>query len=171
MSADIVNESVLWCGCLLAGFIITAVYDLLRIARCVIKHKYFLIAAEDLLFWIFVTVFLFLFLYYMNNGVLRWFAVFGLFLGMVIYKKIIGDKLVNFMSTIIRRILYLVAGVVRPPLKVVITAFRGCLRRVKGRLSEGKKKLTGNIKRFKIILCKHKNTKMRKYHESEHTSE
>ena len=62
-------------------------------------------------------------LYHMNNGTLRWFAIFGLLVGMLFYKKIFGDFLVIFMSTILGRILHLVVGVAAPPLKLVKSAF------------------------------------------------
>nr|MBQ8253536.1 spore cortex biosynthesis protein YabQ [Lachnospiraceae bacterium] len=170
MSADVVNESILWVSCFFVGILITAVYDALRVVRRVVRHKYFFVALEDILFWVFVSVALFLLLYHMNHGSLRWFAVFGLFIGMFFYKKIIGDKLVIFMSTILGRILYVVVGFIKPPLMLVKSAFSRGARVVKTGFFQIKKKLTGDIKGFKIILCKHKNEKQRDTHESEHSS-
>ena len=95
MSLEIMNESIFWIYCLLTGIAITIVYDGLRVVRRVIKHPYMVIALEDCLFWVFVSILLFLLLYHMNNGTLRWFAVFGLFAGMLLYKKIFGDFLVK----------------------------------------------------------------------------
>ncbi|MBQ8527403.1 MAG: spore cortex biosynthesis protein YabQ [Lachnospiraceae bacterium] len=166
MSAEIVNESVFWLYCFLTGMAITMVYDLLRILRRVVKHPYGLVAVEDIAFWIFVSVALFLLLYHMNNGTLRWFAVFGLFAGMFFYKKIFGDFFVGFMSTIIKRILHLVVLVLSPPLKLVKSAFYKGLNGFKRWWRRSKNKLTGNIKRVKITLCKHKNVKKRDSNES-----
>jgi len=170
MSVEIVNESVFWLYCVMTGIAITIVYDVLRILRNVVKHPYFLVAIEDIVFWIFVSVVLFLLLYYLNNGTLRWFAVFGLFFGMVFYKKFFGEILVNFMSTILNRILYLVVRALDVPLRLVKTAFFGIFRRLKTGWREVKKKLTGNIKGFKIVLCKRKNKKKRDTHETENAS-
>ncbi|MBE5882556.1 MAG: hypothetical protein E7289_09705 [Lachnospiraceae bacterium] len=170
MSAEVVNESVFWLCCFLTGIGITIVYDLLRIFRRVIKHPYPVIAFEDIVFWIFVSVVLFLLLYHMNNGSLRWFAVFGLFVGMFFYKKIFGDSLVIFMSTIIGRVLHLVVWMASPPLKLVKRAFFKGLSVLKRTFDGIKNKLTGNIKRVKIILCKHKNRKKRDSNESGNTS-
>ncbi len=170
MSADVINESIFWLYCFLTGIAITMVYDLLRIARRVIKHPYFFVALEDILFWIFVSVALFLLLYHMNNGSLRWFAVFGLFVGMLLYKKILGDSLVIFMSTIINRILYIVVSVMTPPLRLVKMAFFKGFRAIRKNVLAIKKKLTGNIKKVKIVLCKHKNKRKRDSDESEITS-
>ncbi len=170
MSAEVINESILWASCFLTGILITMVYDVLRVIRKVIKHKYFFVALEDILFWIYAAVTLFRLLYHMNHGALRWFAVFGLFVGMLIYKKIFGDKLVIFMSTILGRILYLVVRIISPPLKLVKTAFLRAFKGFKSGFSRLKKKLTGDIKGVKIILCKHKKQKKREPHESEHSS-
>lgn len=114
MSLEIMNESIFWIYCFLTGIAITVVYDFLRIVRGVIRHPYAMIALEDIVFWMFVSVVLFLLLYHMNNGTLRWFAVFGLFVGMLFYKKIFGDYLVIFMSTILGRILHIVVKVLVP---------------------------------------------------------
>ena len=98
MSAEIINESVFWLYCFSTGVAITIVYDVLRILRNVLKHPNALIALEDICFWAFVSVVLFLLLYHLNNGTVRWFAVFGLFAGMVFYKKIFGDLLVKTLQ-------------------------------------------------------------------------
>ena len=166
MSATIVSESIFWWYCFLTGIAITVVYDLLRIFRRVIPHAYIFVAFEDIAFWMFVSVVLFLLLYHMNNGTLRWFAVFGLFVGMAFYKKIFGDFLVNFMSTILGRILHVVVDVVSPLLKLVKTAFFKGFQRFRHMFLEGKNKLTGNIKGVRIVLCKHKNKKKRDLNES-----
>ena len=170
MSAEIVNESVFWFYCFVTGVMITCVYDVFRVARRVIRHSYLFVALEDILFWIFVSVALFLLLYHMNNGTLRWFAVLGLFAGMYFYKKIFGDKLVIFMSTILGRILHLVVRVVMPPLKLVKATFSKGFQLLKGAAVRSKNKLTGNIKEVKIVLCKHKNKKKRDIYESDEAS-
>ncbi len=165
MSPEIINESIFWLYCFVTGIAITMIYDLLRILRNLIRHPYIAVAFEDIVFWIIVSVILFLLLYYLNNGTVRWFAVFGLFLGMLFYKKIFGDFLVNFMSTILGRILDIVVRALSVPLKVVKTAFFKGFRMLKSCVRRSKKKLTGNIKGFKIVLCKRKNRRERDTHE------
>ena len=170
MSAEVVNESIFWLYCFLTGIMITVVYDLLRMIRRVVAHPYGLVALEDVLFWIFVSVVLFLLLYHMNNGTLRWFAAFGLFAGMFFYKKIFGDFLVIFMSTAIEHILHLVVGLVSPPLKLVKRLFFKVFRAVRRGFAGVKNKLTGNIKKVNIVLCKHNKRKKRDSNESGETS-
>ncbi len=170
MSADVINESVFWLSCFLTGIGITMVYDVLLIMRRVINHNNFFVAIEDVVFWMFVSVVLFLLLYHMNNGTVRWFAVFGLLVGMLFYKKIIGDSLVIFMSTLIRRILHIVVVVCNPPLMLVKHAILKCSGAMRSLLGGVKKRLTGNIKKSKIILCKRKKCEKRNQDESAHVS-
>lgn len=93
----------------------------------------------------------------MNAGTLRWFAVFGLATGMFLYKKIFRDFLVNFMSTVIRRILDIVVRILSIPLNFVKRPVLKGLRAIRSGRNRLKKKLTANIKEGKITLCKHKN--------------
>lgn len=166
MSADVVNESLFWLSCFVTGILITMLYDVLRILRRVIPHGGFLTSLEDSLFWVFVTILLFLLLYHMNNGTLRWFAVFGLFAGMWIYKKIFGNHIVDFMSTIISYILHLVVRACSVPLKLVKSAFLAALGKVRPPALRLKKQLTGDIKKVKITLCKHNRPEKGKQNES-----
>ena len=81
-----------------------------------------------------------------------------------------GDFLVIFMSTIFGRILHIVVPAVIAPLKLVKGAFYKAFRVIRQRVAEVKKKLTGNIKEVKIVLCKHRKRKKRDTHETENAS-
>lgn len=155
MSEQIVKELTFWVIYVFAGIAITFVYDLIRILRRVFKHPKGFQSFEDILFWMFSTVFLFRLLYQLNNGIIRWFAVFGLFCGMLFYKKIFSETFVCFMSTIIKRVQDFVVKVATVPLNLVKHAFLKGSRCVKALFLKIKKKLTGNIKKVNIDLCKH----------------
>jgi spore cortex biosynthesis protein YabQ len=166
MSANVVNESIFFISCFLTGIAVTLLYDVIRIFRRILMHGSLLIALEDGLFWAAVSVMLFLLLYHMNNGTLRWFAVFGLFAGMWLYKKIFKNYFVDFMSTILKRILHIVVSVLSVPLRVVKTVFFPVFSRLWGKTCSLKKQLTGNIKKVKITLCKRNKPEKGKQNES-----
>lgn len=155
ISPYIVQQLQLELSCLFYGVGITFLYDLLRIIRRIIKHSEFWIGVEDFLYWILVTVGVFLLLYYMNNGNLRWVAVVIVFGGMMIYKKIFGEFFVIFMSTRIRQALHIVVAILKPPLKLVKCVVFKAFRTIKAVLFWIKNGLTGNIKTYNITLCKH----------------
>lgn len=163
MSGQIVDEGRFLLYCFLSGICITVVYDGLRIFRRVKHHRAGWIAFEDLIFWIGAALFLFYVLYKTNNGVIRWFSIAGAGVGMLIYKSLIGEYLVEIMSTVIRRILDMLAK----GLWILLRPVRRLFNRVSGKWKKKKrkfkkqikKKLTSQIKKGKITLCKHKKTK------------
>ena len=157
MSAEVIDQGIFWLFFFVTGAVITFIYDQIRIVRRVLPHGSVLVAIEDLLFWLFAGIVIFSLLYRMNAGTLRWFAVFGLATGMFLYKKIFRDFLVNFMSTVIRRILDIVVRILSIPLNFVKRPVLKGLRAIRSGRNRLKKKLTANIKEGKITLCKHKN--------------
>jgi spore cortex biosynthesis protein YabQ len=163
MSGQIINEGIFLLYCLLSGICITIVYDCLRIFRRVRHHGTAWIAIEDLFFWLVTAIFLFYVLYKTNNGVIRWFSIAGVGIGMLIYKYTIGEHLVEFMSTIIKRAQHLVSKVLTVlfrPVKRLYNRALGKWKKHKRKMKKQiKKKLTGNIKKVKITLCKHKKQK------------
>lgn len=163
MSGQIVKEGQFLLYCFLSGICITVVYDCLRIFRRVKRHGTAWVAFEDLLFWIAAAIFLFYVLYETNNGVIRWFSIAGAAVGMLIYKYVIGEHLVEIMSTFIKRIQDVVSKFLRilfGPIKRLFNRVSNKWKKEKRKIKKQiKKKLTGDIKKVKITLCKHKNQK------------
>lgn len=79
-----------------AGAIVVFLYDLLLIFREIMWHSRFLIAVEDILFWIAagVTVF-FVVIYSINEGAVRGYAVFGMAVGMYAGHMIVGRRILR----------------------------------------------------------------------------
>ena len=101
MSPYIYQEGRFWLISLCMGAGIAMLYDCFRIVRRVVRHSNFWISVEDLLYWLAVSVGVFVILYYENNGVLRWFAVLGAAVGMIVYKGVLGHFLVDIFSEIL----------------------------------------------------------------------
>ncbi len=161
MSQNIVNEVTFLLHSFLMGIIITFVYDGFLILRRLIRHSLFLISIEDLIFWIACAIGVFYMLYEENNGILRWFAVFGASLGMLAYKLSISAAIVNIVSNIIGRIISALGRVLSfllRPLKFlgrkVFHACRHSSKKSRKVCRCLKNKLTGRIKLLKIVLCK-----------------
>lgn len=161
MSQNIVNEVTFLLHSFLMGILITFVYDGFLILRRLIRHNLFLISLEDMIFWIACAIGVFYMLYEENNGVLRWFAVFGATLGMIVYKKSISSLIVNIMSTIIEYILRALYKVLRILFRPLGFAGKKICHICKRSSGKGRKvckclknKLTGRLKLLKITLCK-----------------
>lgn len=140
---------------------ITFLYDWLRILRKVIPHKQFAISMEDLFFWIFCTIQVFLWMYRVTNGGMRWFAVGGALAGMWFYRKLFSPIFVGCSTWILSQVLVVCVKLLRILLCPV--KWMGVRISAAGnRLSRKKKKILGNFKiwlkswlrALKIRACK-----------------
>ena len=162
MSQNIDNEANFFLHSFLMGIIITFMYDGFIILRRLIRHGYFLISLEDMVFWIACAIGVFYMLYEENNGILRWFAVFAASLGMIAYKKSISSLVVNSITKLIERIFHVLFCILRFILKPVrflklkIVKFLAFFSRKGKKVGKcAKNKLTGKLKLLKITLCRH----------------
>lgn len=140
---------------LLIGMGMLFVYDFFRIMRRVVPRGAIWIAIEDFLYWVMQAFFFFFFFCYGRQGVIRSYEILGIFLGMLLYKKFFSNLYVNFMSTFLRKSLDIVFDLLSFPLNLVKIGILKAFRRTRMCVLGAKKKLTGNIKEFNIILCKH----------------
>ena len=76
------------------GIKMAVIYDGIRVLRLIFFHKNFLISLEDLVYWMYVTIMIFQLQLEQSNGVLRGFSMLGIFLGMMIYNKLLGEKII-----------------------------------------------------------------------------
>lgn len=162
MSQNIVNEVTFFLHSFLMGIIITFVYDGFLILRRLIKHSDILISLEDMVFWIACAIGVFYMLYEENNGILRWFAVFGAALGMIAYKKSLSSLVIHFVSTLVERTFRILFRIIRFLLCPFRFIFRKIVKFVTFFTRKGKKvgkraknKLTPKMKLLKMVVCRH----------------
>lgn len=98
MSNPLIGENQFLFYSIAMGAFITFVYDLLRILRRVISHNSFFVSLEDLAFWVFCAVSVFLMMLRLSDGTLRWFAVLGALAGMFVYRKTVSGFWVKSVS-------------------------------------------------------------------------
>lgn len=166
MSQQIVEESNFFLYSVCMGFVISFIYDIIRLFRNLVPHNSFFISIEDILFWIFTSIVQFLLLYKVNNGMVRWYSIAGALLGMILYIKSMGQYMVSFMSYFIKKILHVVYRIflfVISPIKLLLQKINPVFMRIVQNFKKTKKKvknkLTGNLNRVKISLCKRNNPK------------
>lgn len=75
------------------GIKLAFIYDGIKIFRFFVSHKNIVISIEDLFFWIYAGIIIFEFQLEQSNGVLRGFSVLGMLLGMFLYSKLLGERL------------------------------------------------------------------------------
>ncbi len=104
--------SILW------GALLLMVYDVIRIFRRIIKHGYFLISMEDLIFWVCASLFIFIMMYKENNGIIRGFSVLGMAIGMTVYHMAISEAFVTLLTKLIHMILSPFLLIIRKVIKI-----------------------------------------------------
>lgn len=151
MSEDILGECYFFLHAALTGIVLSNVYDILRIWRRVHSHGCMLVAVEDFFYWIGSALYIFYVLMKENNGIIRWFFIVGIVLGMAVYNLTIGPYIVKYMSKILKKIL----DVVNKILKFVAKPFAFLWKHTKkaGRFCGkiGKKLKKGLKKCYKTI--------------------
>ncbi len=142
------NEFLLYA--LLMGIFITFVYDVLRICRRVIPHGSFWISMEDLCFWIYCAMEVFLLMYHESDGTLRWFAVLGAMAGMFAYKKLISPFFVKYVSLLLNKL-------IEPIVKAIKWLWRPVAKggvKLKGAAGRVKQRTVGKNSHLKWLLKK-----------------
>ena len=135
-------------------------YDLLRLFRRLVRHGRFAVDLEDLLYWAACFIVSFTLLYYGNNGVIRFSAVFGAAIGMAFYTVTVGRFFVKISFWIIDKtvgkLFRIIAKIVRclhkllTPARRVIAGFFGICNKI---YVHWKYRLTRIVFGHKILLC------------------
>ena len=144
-SDGIVRELQFFGLAVLRGVLIMALYDLLRITRRLIPHGVWLVAVQDLLYWICTAFLIFALLYQENDGAVRGYALFAVAAGMIAYYYLIGSRVVEPVSGILKTVLGFLLKPFRKAVHKVVQVGRSAAHFYKNKL---KKKL----KEFIIIL-------------------
>jgi spore cortex biosynthesis protein YabQ len=144
------NENIFLLYALLMGIFITFVYDILRIFRRVIPHGNWLISLEDIGFWIYCSVKVFLLMYHESNGTLRWFAVLGAMVGMVLYKVLISPLFVKYASLLLKTVL----GVLVKVVKFLFKPLSAVRKKAKKAVDKGKVRAFRRRERMKWLVKK-----------------
>ncbi len=134
MSASIIKEWHFWLVSIAAGAAMAFVYDLLRLFRRLVRHGRLWVDAEDLLFWAACFFASFTLLYYGNNGVIRFAAVFGADIGMLFYELTLGRIFVKYSALFINRLFAPIIGFIKKIVKKISLFARIRLTKLKNRL-------------------------------------
>jgi len=97
------SQAVIFLYTVIGGAAIALVYDLFRILRKAVRTGSLVTYAEDLLFWLIVSVIMFLTIYYSNDGELRAYLFIGACIGVILYALLLS-RIVMASSLFIIRI-------------------------------------------------------------------
>lgn len=126
------NQAYLFVMFVINGFLIGVLFDVFRILRMSFKTKDFITYIEDITFWILAGILTLYFIFYYNNGEIRFYIFFGIIFGIVIYILTISKYIIKFSVTIInfvKGIINKIIQIVFYPLKLILNFFKKLLFR------------------------------------------
>ena len=143
------------------GVLIALVYDGLLVLRKTIPHNAFWLALEDIGYWFFCAIYVFLWLYRESSGTLRWYAVVGALVGMWLYKKTLSGLLLKTGTFVLEKLLRIFGKllmVFAMPLRHLKRKSEALHIKIRKRrrkiMGKCKIKLNSFVKALKIRLCK-----------------
>jgi len=142
MSDTIITEWNFWIASVITGAGMSFAYDLLRLFRSLVHHKRIFVDIEDIFYWLACFFSAFTLLYYGNNGIIRFAAVFGAAVGMFIYMFTVGRFFVKYLSKIIRKITIMLMKIMSIILKPLLSILHKIKRKNNQILSKTKRLLT-----------------------------
>lgn len=83
------REIIVFLTAVLSGGIVRLMYRCLSCFREIVHHTHWVIELEDLFYWIGTAVFLFVQIYHISNGEIRWYIILELAAGVTAMSVII----------------------------------------------------------------------------------
>ncbi|MGE4282578.1 MAG: spore cortex biosynthesis protein YabQ [Clostridia bacterium] len=156
MEVSVTNQAYIFLSSIVGGLIIGLVFDIFRILRRVIKTVNFITYIQDILFWIIVTMIIFLLVFVTNDGELRWYEFLGVVLGIIFYNLLFSTYVIKISVTIInfiKKSILLILKVLLFPFAIIYKIFRKPCLWIGSKVKKGFRK-TGNAVRniFKNII-------------------
>ena len=100
MSDYIYLEAELAAHSFLLGVNLMVSYDLLRLFRLFVPHSSLAVNIEDFLYWIYCALMTFWLLFLENSGVLRGYVIVGVFIGMILYDRIVSQTVFGVLKKV-----------------------------------------------------------------------
>lgn len=96
MASFLVEEITKIAMAMVAGAVLSAIYDILRIFRKIFTHNTVAYSTEDLLYFICMAPVVFVFVLVVNDGIFRFYIVLGILLGVFVHRNTVSRLVVNF---------------------------------------------------------------------------
>lgn len=125
------------------------IYDGILLFRLLFPHKNIIISVEDFLYWIYVTAIIFQLQLAQSSGVIRGFCILGIILGMAVYNKLFGERIIAIAEKwicFIKRRLTAARKMLTIKLCKHISVFKKCRREDGKKKNSGKKKETESFR-------------------------
>lgn len=117
MEASLQGQIYIFLATLIGGLVIGLSYDLYRLFRYYFKPKRVKTFIQDLIFWLFLSLAIVLFINRVNEGEFRGFIFIGFTLGIILYSRLLSKYVIKFISYLIDLIIEKVLVIINLTLK------------------------------------------------------
>ncbi len=151
MDFSIANEVYILLYSVLFGMIIAFLYDLFRTIRIEVQTGVLFSGLQDILFWCIATAIMFFLVFFTNDGRLRWYHIFGSFLGAVLYFLTLSRLfmlLVHRFISVFFKIFEFFLKILLTPLKFTYNIICVCLSFVISPVIRGFKRISRKFKKI-----------------------
>ena len=152
-------ELRLLCVSFISGIVIVSAYDILGIIRSAGRHGRIVRFLEELVFWGTAGWWLFAILNWAKYGIIRYFSMLGLFLGMIFYRVTVKDVLRKTGVRLICRVKEVLMRIIRFLLKPVVFAGRRIFWLLEFLCRKVKLRLKRKVKKIKIRIVHNRERK------------
>lgn len=97
------KELMIFLEAVLSGITVLASYQALRVLRRLIRHGLFAVTAEDFLFWLGTSCYLFYEIYETCDGSIRWYFIIGVLVGILIFAGI-SKSFQNLYTKVVQKL-------------------------------------------------------------------
>lgn len=157
MESSVQNQLYLFAITSLGGVAMGLVYDFYRLFRYYSRPKKFKTHIQDLLFWIFLSISIVIFVNKVNEGEFRGFIFIGFTIGILIYSRLLSKKIIKFISYIIDFIIIKVKSIIHgilTPIRVINTKLNKNIKDIRKYLSIPKIYYKNTIKDLRTMMRK-----------------
>ncbi len=122
LPTSVSTQAYIFLYSVLIGMFIGFIYDIFRIKRRVIKTGVFFVYIEDLLFWIIIAIFIFIHVYYFNDGEFRCYILTGAIIGVIIYMLLLSKIVVKFSVAILNlawKMIKFIISILTYPVRII----------------------------------------------------
>lgn len=122
MQSQILEQLCSFATFILVGFLIGLLFDSFRILRKTFKTSDLITGLEDILFWILTGLLTLFSIFKFNNGNIRVYIIFGIFIGITVYMLVFSKYVVNMLTKIInyiKKIVLFILKLVLYPVNII----------------------------------------------------
>ncbi|RCX17869.1 spore cortex biosynthesis protein YabQ [Anaerobacterium chartisolvens] len=127
MTISVSSQAHIFLCAVVGGMIIGFIYDIFRIKRRTVRTRIIATNMEDLVYWLIVTLVMFIIVYYSNDGEIRGYIFAGTILGVTLYVVALSRIVMKLFLTaikIISKILKIIWTIATYPIRLLARILR-----------------------------------------------